>query len=71
MINEEHVSSALECRTRNRENAGSNPSFATVFSPFFSFSSLSCIDVYLAIDSCGNVNELSSPVITAWLACFS
>ena len=58
-------SSAVECRTLNRESPGSIPPFATVskFGHFRSLrndpSSLSCIKEYLAIevDSGGNVSD--------------
>ena len=50
-------SSAVECRTCNRESPGSNPLCYHT-------------DDYLAIDSGENVNELSSRVIALWLECF-
>ena len=60
-------SSAVECRTRNRESLGSNPlCYRFEVCEFFS---LSCINEYLAIDSGGNVNEWSSCIIAAWLEC--
>ena len=72
----ERGSSVVECWTRKRHSPCSTPSLcyrfevcAFPFSPRHP-SSLSCIDEYLAIDSGGNVNEYSSGVIAAWLACF-
>ena len=52
-----------ECRTRNRESPGSNPRCYRFEVWAFSFTSrhlsrLSCINEYLAIDSCGNVTDL-------------
>ena len=60
----ERGSSAVECRTRNRESPGSNPLWYRLEVWAFAFSSrllsrLSCINDYLAIDSGGNVSELS------------
>ena len=55
------------------------PGFESLELPFeawaFSFSPrrhslLACINEYLAKDSGGNVSELSSRVIGAWLECF-
>ena len=40
--------SAVECRTRHRESPGSNS---------LCYSSLSCINEYLALDSGGNVSD--------------
>ena len=64
MQREERGSSVVECRTRNQVSPGSNPPFATV-SKIGHFRSLhwcpcwlSCINEYLAIDSCGNVSDL-------------
>ena len=71
-------SSGEKWRTRNLVSLlGSNPPFAT-FSKFghtFFFSprrpsSLSCVNECLAVDSGGNVSELSSGVIAAWPECF-
>ena len=58
----ERGSSAVECRTGNRESPGSNPLcysfeiFAFSFSPRRS-SWLGCMNEYLAIDGGGNVSE--------------
>ena len=62
MANLERGSSAVECRTRNRESPGSNPRCYRFEVWAFSFTSrrlsrLSCINEYLAIDSGGNVSE--------------
>ena len=56
----ERSSSVVECRTRNRESPGSNPLCYRFEVWAFSFTSrrLSCINVYLAIDSGGNVSDL-------------
>ena len=56
------VAQLVECRTRNRENPGSNPRCYRFEVWAFSFtprrlSRLSCINEYLAIDSGGNVSE--------------
>ena len=56
------VAQLVECRTRNRENPGSNPRCYLFEVWAFSFTSrrlsrLSCINEYLAIDSGGNMSE--------------
>ena len=60
----ERGSSAVECRTRNREGPGSNPLCYRFEDWAFSFSqrhpsSLSCINEYLAIDSGENLGDLA------------
>ena len=62
MANLERGSSAVECRTRNRESPGSNPRCYRFEVWAFSFTSRrlsrpSCINEYLAIDSGGHVSE--------------
>ena len=60
----ERGSTAVECRTRKRDNPGSKYPFCYCFEVWaFSFytrcpSSLSCMNEYLAIDSGGNVSDL-------------
>ena len=56
--------STVECRTLNRESPGSIPPFASVskFGHFYSLHSDTCVNEFLAIDSDGNVSELSSRV---------
>ena len=65
----ERSSSAVECRTRNRESPGSNSLFASVskIGHFRSLRSLCCINEYLAIENGGNVCACSSRVIAARL----
>ena len=58
----ERGGSAIECRTRNRENTVSNPLCYRFDVWAFSFSprrpsSISCIIEYLATDNGGNVSE--------------
>ena len=58
----EHISSAVECRTRNRESPGSNLLWCRLEVWAFSFSprcpgSRSCINEYLAIDGGENVKR--------------
>ena len=50
-------SSAVKRRTRNRESPGSNPLCYRFEVWAFSFSPLSCINEYLAIDAGGNVSD--------------
>ena len=62
----ERGSSAIECRTRNQVNPGSNPPFAISFRRLGIFvlsidalvDSELCINEYLAIDGDGNVSDL-------------
>ena len=53
----EHGASAVEWWTRIRESPGSNPLYNRFEAWAFSFSPLSCINKYLAIDSGGNLIE--------------
>ena len=66
-------SSAVECRTRNRESPDSNPIWCRFEAWALSLSlrcpsSLSCINDYQ--DSGGNISRNSLRVIAAWLECF-